>query len=125
MCPIREAEADLRCSALSIPSHPGCFLPFSSERLTITCNLLSVCTACILCGVYYHSSVSLVMQEQGNLKHKTEDLGPWDKAVFEESIKVPKATLNRIRFYYHRNHPCGDVAGASEGLGSDGGGRRL
>jgi len=43
----------------------------------------------------------------------------------EELIKVPKATLNQIRFYYHRNHPYGDDAGATEGLGSDGGGRRL
>ena len=65
------------------------------------------------------------MEEHGDLKRKAEDLGQWDKMVFEESIKVPKATFNRIRFYYRCNHPCGDVAGTSEGLGSDGGGRQL
>ena len=40
--------------------------------------------------------MSLVKDERGDLKRKAEDLGQWDKMVFEESIKVPKATLNRI-----------------------------
>jgi len=49
--------------------------------------LLSVCTVTIVyCVAFTTIALSLVMEKQGDLKRKAEDLGPWDKTTFEESL---------------------------------------
>src|SRR5271168_3470763 len=51
----------------------------------------------------------LVVMEKGDLKRKAEDdVGDWDTALFDAWI-TNKKTLQRIRFYYCRNHPCQEI----------------
>src|SRR5271154_874784 len=51
----------------------------------------------------------LVVMEKGDLKRKAEDdVGDWDTALFDAWI-MNKKTLQRIRFYYCRNHPCQEI----------------
>ena len=40
----------------------------------------------VYCVAFTTIALSLVMEKQGDLKRKAEDLGPWDKTTFEESL---------------------------------------
>jgi hypothetical protein len=50
----------------------------------------------------------LVVMEKGDLKRKAEDVGDWDTTPFDPWI-TNKKTLQRIRFYYCRSHPCQEI----------------